>query len=68
LVDAGLTTQQALFAATVRPAEFFKLSGSMGQISAGMEADLVLLRKNPLVDIRHSRSIEAVISNGIRVR
>ena len=68
LVDAGLTTQQALFAATVRPAEFFKLSGSMGQISAGMEADLVLLRKNPLVDIRHSRSIAAVISNGIRVR
>jgi imidazolonepropionase-like amidohydrolase len=68
LVDAGLTAQQALFAATVRPAEFFKLSGSMGQISAGMEADLVLLRKNPLVDIRHSRSIEAVISNGIRVR
>jgi imidazolonepropionase-like amidohydrolase len=40
----------------------------MGQISPGMEADLVLLRKNPLVDIRHSRSIEAVISNGIRVR
>jgi len=68
LVDAGLTTQQALFAATVRPAEFFKLSGSMGQIRAGMEADLVLLRKNPLVDIRHSRSIAAVISNGIRVR
>jgi imidazolonepropionase-like amidohydrolase len=68
LVDAGLTTQQALFSATIRPAEFFKLNGSMGQISAGMEADLVLLRKNPLVDIRHSRSIEAVISNGIRVR
>ena len=68
LVDAGLTTQQALFAATIRPAEFFKLNGSMGQISAGMEADLVLLRKNPLVDIRHSRSIEVVISNGIRVR
>ncbi|MCS5583074.1 MAG: amidohydrolase family protein, partial [Pseudomonadales bacterium] len=68
LVDAGLTTQQALFAATIRPAEFFKLSSSMGQIRAGMEADLVLLRKNPLMDIRHSRSIEAVISNGIRVR
>ena len=68
LVDAGLTPQQALLAATIRPAEFFKLSGSMGQIRAGMEADLVLLRKNPLVDIRHSRSIEAVISNGIRVR
>lgn len=68
LVDAGLTEQQALFAATIRPAEFFKLSGSMGQIRVGMEADFVLLRKNPLVDIRHSRSIEAVISNGIRVR
>jgi len=68
LVDAGLTPQQALYAATVRPAEVFKVSGSMGQISTGMEADLVLLRKNPLVDIRHSRSIEAVISNGIRVR
>ncbi len=64
----GSRPNRRFFAATIRPAEFFKLSGSMGQIRAGMEADLVLLRKNPLVDIRHSRSIEAVISNGIRVR
>ncbi len=68
LVDSGMTNREALYAATVRPAEFFGLEGRMGQISPGMTADLVLLRSNPLQDIRHTRHIEAVISNGVKVR
>jgi len=61
LVDAGLTTQQALFAATIRPAEFFKLSGSMGQIRAGMEADLVLLPLNRGRDFKwHTRQVNCL--------
>jgi len=68
LVDAGLTPLQALHAATVTPAKFFNKDDEMGQIKAGMEADLVLLEKNPLLDIGHTRSIRAVISDGTRVR
>jgi len=68
LVEAGLTPIQALTSATIRPAEFFHLDDTMGQVRPGMEADLVLLAANPLDDIRYTRRIEAVISDGNRVR
>ncbi len=64
LVHSGLTTREALFAATVAPARFFSLEDEMGQIAPGMRADLVLLGANPLVDIRHTRRIEGVMSRG----
>ena len=67
LVDAGLTPQEALGSATIQPALFFRQQDQRGEIRAGMEADLVLLRKHPLEDIRNTRSIAAVISNGQRV-
>ena len=68
LVDAGLTEREALRAATVQPATFFREQEKRGEIRVGMEADLLLLKRNPLQDIRNTRSIEAVISNGRRVR
>ena len=68
LVDAGLSERQALFAATVVPAMFLKLEGVMGQVKPGMEADLIVLADNPLDDIKHTRTIQAVISDGVRVR
>ena len=68
LVEAGLTPQQALFAATVVPPRFFGLEDRMGQIQPGMEADLVLLEANPLKDITNTRRIRAVISDGVKVR
>lgn len=68
LVQSGMTPQQALYAATVTPASFFNIENEVGQISAGMRADLVLLRNNPLADIQHTRGIEAVMLNGEWVR
>ena len=68
LVDAGLSPLQAITAATIKPAAFFKLERSLGQIQPGMEADLVLLDADPLLDIRNTRTIVAVISDGQRVR
>lgn len=68
LVDAGLSPQEAIAAATIRPAEFFGLEEKMGRIETGMEADLVLLSKDPLQDIANTRSIAHVIANGVLVR
>lgn len=68
LVQGGMTPQQALYAATVTPASFFNIENEVGQISAGMRADLVLLRNNPLADIQHTRGIEAVMLDGEWVR
>ena len=64
LVRAGLSPMEALEAATVRPAEFFGLSGEMGTIEEGRLADLVLLSRDPLDDITNTRSVQAVVSKG----
>lgn len=61
---AGLTPVDALRAATVLPAEYFGLQKDYGGVVAGMNADLILLNKNPFEDIRNTQSIEAVIFNG----
>jgi imidazolonepropionase-like amidohydrolase len=36
----------------------------VGTITAGARADLILLDADPHLDIRNTRSIQAVISNG----
>lgn len=64
LVLAGLTPADALFAATVAPADYFGLSDQYGSVAAGKVADLLLLEADPLEDIRNTQRIHAVIFNG----
>lgn len=64
LVIAGLTPIEALRSATLNPAKFFGLDQTLGTIEQGKIADLVLLDANPLVDIRNTQRINAVVSNG----
>jgi len=63
-VQAGLTPIEALQAATIKPAEFLGRAAEQGSIAPGKRADLVLLRANPLDDIRNTQEIDAVIVNG----
>jgi imidazolonepropionase-like amidohydrolase len=63
-VQAGLTPLEALQAATLNPARYLALTGSLGTIEEGKLADLVLLDANPLEDIGHTRRITAVVTNG----
>lgn len=67
MVEAGLTTEQALAAATVVPAAFFGLADKAGSIDAGKWADLVLLDANPLDDIANTQRIAEVIFRGRRL-
>ena len=63
-VEKGLTPAQALSAATrAGPAWFDKLD-RYGSLAKGKAADLVLLERNPLEDIRATRSIHAVVLRG----
>jgi imidazolonepropionase-like amidohydrolase len=64
LVDAGLTPMQALQSATLNPAKFLNRLDSLGTIEKGKLADLVLLDANPLVNIRNTQRIKAVVVNG----
>jgi len=64
LVEAGLSPLDALRSATWEPARFLDLEGRAGTIRAGARADFVLLRANPLKDIRGVRKIETVVLAG----
>ncbi len=63
LVRAGLTPREALRAATRNAAVLLGVD-SLGLIAPGKVADLVILSKDPLADIRNTRSIEAVMARG----
>lgn len=60
LVHVGLSNEQALRSATNAPAEWTNTKS--GVIKEGYQADLLLLSKNPLTDIGHTRSIETVFT------
>lgn len=54
----------ALRAATLVPAQFLGREKDFGTVERGKVADLVLLDDDPLVDIRHTQKIQAVVLNG----
>ncbi|MBW3670116.1 MAG: amidohydrolase family protein [Acidobacteria bacterium] len=63
LVDSGLTPAEALIAGTRAAAQFLGRS-DLGTITVGSQADLVLLRQNPLENIRATREISGVMLDG----
>jgi imidazolonepropionase-like amidohydrolase len=67
-VEAGLTPGEVLWAATGRAARFLDDKAHFGTIEPGQAADLVLVRGNPLEDIRRTSDIEEVLVGGARVR
>jgi imidazolonepropionase-like amidohydrolase len=66
LTRAGLTPAEALTAATLRPAQAFRLP-DRGRIATGALADLVMVEGNPLVDITATRAITRVFKNGFEI-
>jgi len=63
MVEAGLTPMQAIVAATKSGAEFLK-APDLGTLRKGKWADLIVLTKNPLDDIKNTHTIEAVYIAG----
>jgi imidazolonepropionase-like amidohydrolase len=63
LVRAGLSPREALRAATRNGAVLLG-ADSLGLLAPGKVADLVVLSKDPLVDIRNTRTIKAIMSRG----
>lgn len=65
MVEAGVTPMQALVSATSGAARCHG-ARDIGVLAPGARADLLVLSKNPLEDIRHTRAIEAVYLDGVR--
>jgi imidazolonepropionase-like amidohydrolase len=65
-VESGMSNSAVIHAATMVNARFFRIEKELGSIEKGKLADLILVRGNPLEDIRVMRNIEKVmIKRGI---
>jgi imidazolonepropionase-like amidohydrolase len=61
---AGLSPAEALESATRDAAAALGAQGMRGTIEVGKLADMVVLRSDPLLDIRNTRSIQLVMKRG----
>ena len=66
MTQSGLTAMQAITDATRNAAEFLRAK-DLGTLERGKWADLIVLGKNPIEDIRNTRSIEMVMIAGNKI-
>lgn len=64
LVEAGLTPAQIFRAATLNNAEAIGLGHEIGTVQAGKRANLLLLRRDPTLDIQAYDEMVSVILHG----
>jgi len=64
LSENGLSAAEILKGATIYPAEWLGIEDKYGSIAIGKKANLILLDKNPIEDVRNTQAIDTVISDG----
>jgi imidazolonepropionase-like amidohydrolase len=68
LTEVGLSNMEALLAATKTAAEILRLDEEIGTLEVGKTADMILLDKNPLDDIRNLTTVARVFQAGKEVQ
>ena len=64
LVESGISNSEVIVAATMENARFFRIDDRLGSIEKGKIADMILVKGNPLKNIRDARNIVKVMLNG----
>lgn len=64
LVGVGLTPLQALQSATTVAAELLGIQERTGRVAQGLEADLIVVERNPLEELRTLQDVLMVVNNG----
>lgn len=63
-VQGGMTPMEALRAGTIDGARMLGMDKDLGSLEAGKLADIVILERDPLEDIRNSEYVDQVMVNG----
>ena len=62
--QGGMTAMQALRAATLQGAQYLAMDKDLGSLEPGKLADLIVLDRNPLENIRNTHSVRYTMVNG----
>jgi imidazolonepropionase-like amidohydrolase len=66
--EAGMTPMQIIVAATKNAAEVCRLEHVIGSLEFGKEADILVVKRNPLTDLRALLEVEHVFHRGVMIR
>jgi imidazolonepropionase-like amidohydrolase len=64
MASGGMTAHEALRVATAIGAQAIGLQGDVGSLEVGKLADLLVLAKDPLADLRNTNTLTHVMKNG----
>jgi cytosine/adenosine deaminase-related metal-dependent hydrolase len=65
LVDAGFTPLEAIKVATLNGAKFLRQADQIGSLEVGKQADIILVKGDPSVNIRDIENVEIVFKDGV---
>jgi hypothetical protein len=65
LVEAGFTPEEAIQIATLNGATFLGEETRIGTLTAGKQADIMIIRGNPAANIRDIRNVQLVFKDGV---
>ncbi|MED4162042.1 amidohydrolase family protein [Halalkalibacterium halodurans] len=67
MLEEGMTTAQAIESATYLGAKCLKVDSLIGSLEEQKLADLIVVKGNPLEDIRNLKNIQHVFKGGVRL-
>ncbi|RKE94799.1 amidohydrolase family protein [Ichthyenterobacterium magnum] len=62
--ELKMSPLQILQSATINPSKYFGFESKLGLVKEGYVADLIVLDKNPLLNIKNTETINSVIKSG----
>ena len=68
MVERGMTPMQVIKSATSVAAEHMGLDQEIGSLRVGLQADMIAVRGNPILDLTRLRHVSVVLKGGVVIR